>query len=99
MYNECTVFEWDDENEGHVAEHGVFPEEAEAVFFTDPMEFPPIIVDGELRYPIVGETESGRILRVAYALRGDRVRVCSAFTAGVQEAHRYAAYRKGRPTR
>ena len=73
------LFEWDDANILHLAEHNVSPEEAEEVILGEPMELDFEVVDGENRWPYIGGTTQGRILRVVMTLRGERVRVVTAF--------------------
>jgi uncharacterized DUF497 family protein len=73
------IFDWDDANIGHIADHEVTPEEAEHVVLDDPMELDYEVENGEERWNYVGETMAGRILRVSITLRGERVRVVTAF--------------------
>ena len=72
-------FDWDDVNVGHIAEHQVLPEEAEEVILGDPLDAGFDVVDGEERWSFLGETAEGRILRVVMTLRGERMRVITAF--------------------
>ncbi|MGC9222402.1 MAG: BrnT family toxin [Terracidiphilus sp.] len=72
-------FDWDDANILHLSEHGVTPEEAEEILLDDPIDLGLEVVDGEDRWSYVGETSEGRILRVVIALRGERMRVVTAF--------------------
>jgi len=73
------LFDWDDANILHVAEHNVAPEEAEEVILGDPLDIGMDVVDGEERSAHVGETNEGRILWVVITFRGERMRVVSAF--------------------
>ena len=85
------AFEWDDakavEND---ADHGVSFETARDVFRD------PFAVDwldereayGELRYATIGMAE-GRLLYVAYAMRGEAIRIVSARGAEPYERRRY----------
>ena len=75
------LFDWDDANIDHIAEHDVEPEEAEEVILGDPLDAGFEVVDGEDRWSYVGETSEGRILRVAITLRGERMRVVTAYDA------------------
>lgn len=58
------LFDWDDANILHLAEHDVVPEEAEEVILGDPLDIGLEVVDGEERSSHVGETNEGRILWV-----------------------------------
>jgi uncharacterized DUF497 family protein len=73
------LFDWDDANILHIAEHNVEPEEAEEVILGNPLELGFEAVDGESRWPYIGETSQGRILRVVITLRNERIRVVTAF--------------------
>jgi uncharacterized protein len=74
-----SLFEWDDANILHIAEHSVEPEEAEEVILGDPLDIEFGVVDGEERWSYLGETNDGRILWVTITLRGKRMRVVTAF--------------------
>ncbi len=73
------LFEWDDANIKHIAEHDVTPEEAEEIVLSDPLDVLFEVVDGEERWTYIGETNEGRILWLAITLRGDRMRVITAY--------------------
>jgi hypothetical protein len=72
-------FDWDDANIGHVARHSVFPEEAEQVILSDPVDLGMEIAEGEERYLNLGATVQGRVLLVVTTWRDNRVRVVTAF--------------------
>jgi uncharacterized DUF497 family protein len=73
------LFNWDSGNIDHIAEHEVDPEEAEQAILGDPLDVGCEVVNGEERWSYLGETNEGRILRVAITMRGDRIRVLTAF--------------------
>ncbi|MGO9939418.1 MAG: BrnT family toxin [Terracidiphilus sp.] len=73
-------FAWDDTNIGHLAEHGVKPEEAEQVILNRPIDLESQLRNGEKRVAQVGETDAGRILIVVTA-SGEKVRVITAWPA------------------
>ncbi|HZB87501.1 MAG TPA: BrnT family toxin [Terracidiphilus sp.] len=77
------LFDWDHANISHIAEHGVEPEEAEEVVLSDPLDVGLEVVNGEERWSYVGETSEGRFLRVVIALRGEHMRVVTAFEPSV----------------
>jgi uncharacterized DUF497 family protein/predicted DNA binding CopG/RHH family protein len=76
----CTGFEWDEGNEHkNWARHQVTPEEAEDVFFNEPL-----VVRGDVRhstrerrYYALGQTGVGRYLFVAFTIRRSLLRVIS----------------------
>jgi uncharacterized DUF497 family protein len=74
------LFDWDEANINHIAEHNVTPEEAEEVILGDPLEsgFEKSL-HGEDRWTYIGETLHGRFLQVVITMRGERIRVVTAF--------------------
>ena len=74
-----TEFDWDEANIGHIARHGVLPEEVEHVIVNDPVDLGVEIVEGEARHLNLGATGQGRVLLVVTTWREDRVRVVTAF--------------------
>jgi uncharacterized protein len=93
----CTGFEWDDANAHKNWErHRVTPEEAEAVFFNEPL-----VVRGDVghskhekRYYALGQTDSGRLLFAAFTMRGSRLRVISVRDMNRKERDAYANFEK-----
>ena len=88
-------FEWDDQKaRSNLRKHRVSFDEAKTVF-DDPLYvdfYDPDHSLDEHRYIIIGESEQGRVLIVAYATRADRIRIINA--RGVTEAERQA-YEEG----
>ncbi len=76
------IFDWDEANREHVAVHDVTAQEAEEVIRNEPfdLETQTDEVDG-FRYTEIGETNSGRILVVLSTVRGNAIRVISAWDA------------------
>ena len=74
-------FDWDEANIGHLARHGVTPEEAEEVIENDPLELKPQLIEGEERFPNAGVTDNGRWLVIVLTERGTKARVVTAFEA------------------
>ena len=74
------LFDWDDANVLHLAEHDVEPEGAEEVILADPLEMGYDKSDlGEDRWSYLGETLQRRILQVVITPRGERTRIVTAF--------------------
>ncbi len=73
------LFDWDDANILHLAEHDVMPEEVEELILGEAIDAGFEVVDGEDRWAYIGETSSGRILRVVITLRGGRMRAVTGF--------------------
>jgi uncharacterized DUF497 family protein len=78
-------FDWDAGNIDHIIDrHGVYPEEAEQVFFNGAY----IRRDGPI-YRVHGQDDSGRYLLVVCELRGSRARVISARPMDAAERRHY----------
>lgn len=78
--NECVGFDWDDANTiKNWERHQVTPEEAEDVFFNEPLIVRSDIrhSQGEKRYYALGQTESGQRLFVSFTVRRKLIRVIS----------------------
>jgi uncharacterized DUF497 family protein len=91
----CTGFEWDEANQQkNWDRHRVSPEEAEDVFFHEPLVVRSDLRDSrhEKRYYALGQTSAGRRLFVAFAIRGSRVRVISVRDVNRKEADVYAEH-------
>ena len=88
----CTGFQWDDANAyTNWERHRVTPEEAEDVFFNEPL-----VVRSDLRhstrekrYYALGQTSSGRRLFIAFPIRGSLLRVISARDMNRKERSTY----------
>jgi uncharacterized DUF497 family protein len=91
----CVGFDWDEGNAHKNWErHRVTPEEAEDVFFHEPL-----VVRGDVRhfkrekrYYALGQTGSGRRLFVAFTVRRKRIRVISARDMNRNEAEVYRTH-------
>jgi hypothetical protein len=91
---ECTGFEWDAGNDTkNWDRHDVTGGECEQVFFNRPL-----LVrrdrehsQTEPRAFALGQTDAGRLLFVAFTVRGTRVRVISARDMTARERQRYEA--------
>ena len=78
---QCVGFDWDDANAHKNWErHGVSPEEAEEVFFHEPIMVRSDVRHSkrEKRYYALGQTGVGRQLFVAFTIRRNLIRVISA---------------------
>jgi|SRR5271165_3195573 len=92
---ECVGFDWDEWNTSkNWKRHRVTPEEAEDVFFHEPL-----VVRGdskhskdERRYQALGQTSIGRLLFVAFTVRRKLIRVISVRDMNRREAEAYRSY-------
>ena len=84
------MFDWDDDNAGHVRRHGVEPEEAEEVLSNPArLAVPAHRSDVEERRGLLGYTDAGRMLYVVITRRAGRTRVVTARDATDGEKKRY----------
>jgi len=77
----CVGFDWDDANtHKNWDRHGVSPEEAEDVFFREPLMVRSDVRHSkrEKRYYALGHTAAGRRLFIAFTIRRNLIRVNSA---------------------
>ena len=78
---EFEAFDWSGGNaEKNWDGHGVTPLEAEQVFFNAPLLAGADVAHSqkEARFYVLGQTDEGRALFVAFTMRGRRLRVVSA---------------------
>jgi uncharacterized DUF497 family protein len=94
---ECIGFDWDEANSAKNWErHRVTPEEAEDLFFHEPLVVRGDTVHskGERRYQALGQTAAGRLLFVAFTVRRKLIRVISARDMNQREAEEYQRHEK-----
>lgn len=84
------MFDWDEQNEEHIAEHGLDPEDLEEAVL-DPRRVGVSAYDvaGEERRGLIGATGAGRILFVVVTRRAGLIRVVTAYDANEQQKRRY----------
>lgn len=75
------MFQWDEANLGHIAEHGVTSAEAEQVIDNDPFDLEFQDRNGEEWIVQLGETAAGRVLIVVSTWRKSLIRVITAYPA------------------
>lgn len=84
-------FEWDKYNRAKMRlRHNIALEEAEQAFF----DYRSIIIDEkhsvkEQRYQLLGVTNIGRILFIAFTIRGKKIRIISERSANKKERSNY----------
>src|SRR5579859_1655174 len=89
------VFDWDEQNVGHIACHQIGPIEAEQVILNRPMDLSSELRNGEERLVQVGETDAGRILIVVTTtIASGKLRVVTAWPAK-ERLRRYFDSHKG----
>jgi uncharacterized DUF497 family protein len=90
----CTGFDWDEANTHNWDRHDVSPEEAEDIFFHEPLV---VRSDArhskrEKRYYALGQTGIGRRLFVVFTVRRELIRVISARDMNRNESEAYDRY-------
>lgn len=84
------MFDWDEGNLDHIAEHGIDAEETEEALL-DPRRVPAPAyrVLHERRRAALGSTSAGRLLFVVFTHRPERIRIITARDATARERRRY----------
>jgi hypothetical protein len=91
----CSGFEWDEANtQKNWERHRVSPEDAEAVFFNEPLVVRSDVRHSRLekRYYALGQADGGRYLFVAFTIRRSVVRVISVRDMNRRERDAYAKH-------
>jgi uncharacterized DUF497 family protein len=73
------AFEWDAENQKHIARHAITPEEAEEAVVIEPLEAGVQQHQNEERVLCFGRTKAGRLLTILYTERRGKIRVVTAY--------------------
>jgi hypothetical protein len=97
LLESCIGFDWDEWNTSkNWSKHRVSPDEAESIFFHDPLLLRSDARHStrEERFLAMGETPAGRGLLVVFTIRGKLVRVISARDMNRREAEAYTRYEK-----
>ncbi len=84
-------FEWDEGNQSKSLEkHGITSQETEETFSRDKLVIPDQRHSkAELRFGMYGQTNTGKILFIAFTIRNKRVRIISARLANKKERKTY----------
>jgi uncharacterized protein len=89
------MFDWDEANVAHSAEHGVTPGEAEEVVTGGgPLDLEHQTRRGEERLMQIGATAAGRVLVVITTIRGMKMRVVTAYPANRAYRAFYLAHKE-----
>ena len=93
IYVDPDLFEWDEHNLKKIRRHRVSAEEVMEALTGRPMYQYPQLVEGERRELYYGETARGRLIAVAVTIRGEQMRVITAYDLGAEQKRRYLRYR------
>lgn len=81
IFVDVVGFEWNDGNRGkNLKKHGVTDAACEEVFQDASRQFYPDVQHSthEERFVVVGAAKDGRLLRIAFTVRSERIRIISA---------------------
>jgi uncharacterized DUF497 family protein len=87
------MFDWDEANIAHIAEHNVTPHEAEEAATFKPVALYAALKNGEERLVQIGETYAGRVLMVVTTPRNGKTRVVTAHDVDLSKRRSYALRR------
>ena len=93
--DDCVGFDWDEANaQKNWERHRVTPEEAEEVFFNEPLVVRSDIRHSqrEKRYHALGQTSRDRYLFIAFTIRGKLIRVVSVREMNRREQEFYGKH-------
>ena len=80
--SDAIEFDWDEHNRSHLKTHRVSAGEFEELILNEPLDLDYQSVNGEDRFKSLGITRRGRILVVAWTIRGSKIRAVTAYAAG-----------------
>lgn len=95
----CIGFDWDDGNiQKNWERHRVTPEEAEDLFFNEPLAVRSDVGHSrrERRYYALGRTSPGRRLFAAFTVRRKLIRVISVRDMNIREQEAYRKHEEAR---
>ena len=100
-FDDCAGFEWDEDNITKNWDlHRVTPEEAEEVFFSEPLVVRSDVrhSTAEKRYYVLGHTDVGRLLFAVFTIRRNLIRIISVRDMNRKERDAYARHEKDFPS-
>lgn len=83
------AFDWDGANIEHIGRHGVAPGDVVEVLSNGATDLRYEVLKGEERWTSIGHTGQLRILIKVWKMRGELIRVVTAFDAGKVMASEY----------
>ena len=84
-------FDWNADNEGHLAKHRISRFDAEDVLSGNHLLLEYQMEGGEQRWIAVGATRAGRILNIVFAVRGEAMRPITGWAADKETAELFLA--------
>ena len=86
---ESHEFDWDEDNERHLAQHGISRSDAEDVLSGNHILLEYKMEGNEQRWIALGATRAGRILSIVFAVRGEAMRPITGWIADKETANLY----------
>jgi len=87
--NDSREFDWDQDNEQHLARHGISRSDAEDVLFGNHTLLEYQTEGSEQRWVAVGATRTGRILSIVFTVRHEAMRPITGWEADKETADLY----------
>jgi hypothetical protein len=87
--NKSLEFDWDKNNERHLAKHGIRREDAEDVLSGNHILLEYQTEDDEPRWVAVGSTRAGRVLNIVFTIRNGVVRPITGWIADKETTNLY----------
>ncbi|HEX8816081.1 MAG TPA: BrnT family toxin [Terriglobales bacterium] len=82
-------FDWDEQNERHLARHGISRSDAEDIFYGNHLLIEYQVGGNEQRWIAVGATRTGRILEIVFTVRSEAIRTITGWQAEKETAELY----------
>ncbi len=82
-------FDWDEQNERHLAKHEIRRADAEDVLSGNHVLLEYQVEGDEQRWVAVGATRTGRILNIVFAVRGESIRPITGWAADKETTEMY----------
>lgn len=89
MVKDACEFDWDEQNERHLAKHDISRSDAEDVLSGNHLLLEYQVEGNEQRWIAVGATRTGRILEIVFAVRHEAMRPITGWDADKEIADLY----------
>ena len=88
-------FDWNEQNERHLSDHGISRLDAEDVLSGNHILLEYQMEGDEQRWVAVGATRTGRILNIVFAVRGEAIRPITGWAADKETIELYVKQQWG----
>lgn len=87
------LFQWDNGNKPKVKRHGITPDEAMDAMLNKPLFIHDQQSEEEEREVYYGETRMGRMIAIVVTVRGEQLRVVTAYNLDADQKRHYLKHR------